>query len=100
MAGYTTNALLSGDYPRKLVAWNNASPIPLFDANMWRQDCDGRIIKWDEYGQHSTNGWEIDHIVPVALGGGDAYSNLRARHWLGNSTAGGILGNALNNGRR
>jgi len=55
-----------------------------------------RIIRWEEYSIRSDAGWEIDHIVPRAIGGSDILSNLRARHWLGYSTAGGLL-SALRN---
>lgn len=100
MTTYKSQTEIVAEYQRKLAAWGKAKPIPGYPDNVLRQDCDGRVIKRDEYGQHSDYGWEIDHITPVALGGSDAFSNLRARHWLGNSSAGGLLGNALNNGRR
>jgi hypothetical protein len=100
MADYKTQAQINEEYQRKVVAWNKATPIASYPADIIRQDCDGRIIRWDQYGLRSDYGWEIDHITPVALGGSDAFVNLRARHWLGNSSAGGRLGNALNNGRR
>jgi len=60
-------------------------------------DCDGRVMCWSEYGLKSSFGWEIDHAIPTRLGGPDIVSNLRARHWQGNRSAGGILGNALRN---
>lgn len=85
------------DHFRKYTAWVKAAPITGSDPYVWRQDCDGRVIHWLEYGQHSTYGWEIDHIVPVAVGGSDADSNVRARHWRGNSSAGGMLGGIINN---
>lgn len=87
------------DVFRKLAAWNKAAPIVGYVASDWRQDCDGRVISWNEYGKHSSYGWEIDHIVPVAIGGSDADFNLRARHWMGNSSAGGMLGGMLNNAK-
>jgi hypothetical protein len=57
-----------------------------------RIDCDGRYISWSEYGQYTEYGWQIDHILPRSLLGSDSPDNLRARHWRGNSYAGGLLG--------
>ncbi len=93
---------LSGDTEiRKRAAWNNATPTQNTDI---RIDCDGRKIRWHEYGQLSEFGWEIDHIVPLAVGFGlpgiDTLSNLRARHWRGNRSAGARMGNTLANIRR
>ncbi len=60
------------------------------------RDCNQFIVKRSNYGdKNSPYGWEIDHIVPKALGGGDELSNLRPRHCTGNALAGAILGNAL-----
>lgn len=85
------------DEERKAAAWARARPIPGSDPALVRRDCDGRIIVWSEYGLRSDFGWQIDHIVPLSLGGPDSLGNLRARHWRGNMAAGTILGNALRN---
>ncbi len=61
----------------------------------WGIDCDGRIIRRSEYGRISDNGWQVDHVHPTALGGGDHWANLRPRHWRGNCSAGGLLGGLL-----
>jgi hypothetical protein len=90
----------SADEERKLAAWNNVPSLFALGFVTEKRDCDGRIIRWSEYGSYSECGWQIDHIRPVALGGGDHHGNLRARHWRGNSTAGTILGNALRDIRR
>jgi hypothetical protein len=86
---------LSNGFIDRLMAWNAASPLSRFDPDKVRQDCDGWFIKWDEYGQYSDYGWQIDHAWPTALGGADTYANKRARHWRGNSRAGGILGGII-----
>jgi hypothetical protein len=77
---------------KKRAAWANATPTA--DPSV-RIDCDGLRIKWEEYGKYSPFGWHIDHVNPLALGGLDSSSNLRARHWRGNCRAGGILGSSL-----
>ena len=79
---------LTEDERRKAIAWNNTRPIA--DSSD-RIDCDERIIRWVEYGKMTTRGWEIDHATATVLGGPDVYGNLRARHWQGNRSAGGLL---------
>ena len=87
---------LSKDDQRKRAAWEKAFPIPRHDATVIRSDFEDKIIKWAEYGQQSSYGWEIDHITPIAIGGTDTLDNLRARHFRrGNRSAGAFLGNAL-----
>jgi len=68
---------------------------PVLGAPGVARDCDGRLICRSHYGLEGAYGWEVDHAVPKALGGLETYANLRPRHWLGNSTAGGLLGQAL-----
>ncbi|MCG8652246.1 MAG: hypothetical protein MI861_20570 [Pirellulales bacterium] len=76
---------------RKRTAWSATAEVS--GRPDLRRDCDGRLIRWSEYGQLTELGWEIDHTPPLALGGG----YIRARHWRGNRSAGGHLGNALRN---
>ncbi len=85
LAGYTTEEL-------KLAASANLSSIL---GSPYKRDCDGRFILFEEYGLLTTYGWEVDHIIPVRLGGLTFPANVRARHWQGNRSAGGLLGNAL-----
>ena len=76
----------------KRIAWNNAAVV--LGTNL-KRDCDGRWIAYDEYGQYSARGWQVDHVVPKVLGGLDIPANLRARHWFGNSSAGGRTASLL-----
>jgi hypothetical protein len=90
---------------RKTAAWYKATPTVaniLADVVLRadRIDCDGRRISWSEYGKLSARGWEIDHITPTAQGGTDDLGNLRARHWQGNRSAGGLLGSFILSGVR
>ena len=73
----------------KLAAWNTASVL---EESSDRIDCDGRVISWAEYGKTTAYGWEIDHPTPPTFGGLDVCDNLRARHWLGSRSTGGLLG--------
>ena len=87
------------DERRKLVAWNTARSL---EDSSDRIDCDGRVICWAEYGKTTAYGWEIDHATPRTFGGLDVCDNLRALHWLGNRSTGGLLGGAFrarNSGR-
>jgi hypothetical protein len=59
-------------------------------------DCDGEVICRYDYGKYTTYGWHVDHDPPLAIAGlfGDR-GVLRPRHWLGNTSAGGSLGNLM-----
>jgi len=80
------------DERRKIVAWSNARSL---EDSSDRIDCNGRVICWSEYGKTTAYGWEIDHATATASGGPDVYGNLRARHWLGSRSAGGLLGGSF-----
>lgn len=90
----TTNLL---EMDKRLTAWNAAKEIP--GSPHYRIDCDGRMICWSEYGKNSLYGWHIDHIIPTAIGGIMSMGNTRARHWKGNTSAGGFLGSVLREAR-
>ena len=83
---------MGSDELKKRIAWQAALET---SHPSYRVDCDGRLICWSEYGKCTEHGWEIDHIVPTVLGGLNFAENYRARHWRGNSLAGGILGALL-----
>ena len=85
----------------KVIAWQNAAPIPGRDETEWRHDAFGSVIKWSDYGdRNSEYGWEIDHQTPTALGGSDSANNLRALHWRNNASLGGMLASALSRATR
>jgi hypothetical protein len=77
---------------RKLWAWHACGQ--LFNG-LFKRDSEGWWIRWHDYGQLTAYGWEIDHVVPLALGGPDEWYNLRARHWHPNRRAGGHLNKML-----
>ncbi|MEQ9811798.1 MAG: HNH endonuclease signature motif containing protein [Azospirillaceae bacterium] len=52
----------------------------------FRLDDYGNTIQFDAYGDRNhLYGWEIDHIVPTVMGGGDELSNLRPLWWAANT---------------
>ena len=52
--------------------WIKGRVIPGYDANMWRHDDFGAVIKFGAYGdRQSDERLGIDHIVPVSRGGSD-----------------------------
>lgn len=82
----TLNELLTElsdqQYQRKLAAWSTAQITP--DTPL-RKDACGAWIRWEDYGDTSSQyGWEIDHAVPTSLGGSNHHNNLRALHWKNN----------------
>ena len=73
----------------KQAVWKKGRPIPGYDAAIWKYDCCGAPMNWNEYGNtDSKYGWEIDHIWPVALGGGDDLDNLQPLQWRNNRSKG------------
>jgi 5-methylcytosine-specific restriction endonuclease McrA len=55
--------------------------IPCFDR------C-GTPIKRSAYGTRGEYGWEIDHDMPRAKGGGNHLANLQPLHWRNNQSKG------------
>ncbi len=75
-------------HQRKQNAWNRALPVIGYDQDKVRKDAYGSFIVWNEYGQQTTYGWEIDHELPRAHFPTIAAqpSNQRALHWRNNRT--------------
>ncbi|MFB0875892.1 MULTISPECIES: HNH endonuclease [unclassified Sphingobium] len=86
----------SSDDLRKKAAWERTSPLSrgvIFHPTDARVDELGNIICLSHYGRHdSIYGWEIDHVTPRSLGGGNGYENLRALSCRANRSLGGMLG--------
>ena len=76
------------DFSKKeeLAVWNKAQSKGDFNI---RFDACNREIHFDKYGDtNSDYGWEIDHIKPVAEGGGDELDNLQPLYWKTNRIKG------------
>lgn len=69
---------------KKDEVWNKATIVNGYNPRIWRKDLCGAWIKYDQYGEQSKYGWEIDHLRPSSQGGSDDISNLNALHWQNN----------------
>ncbi|MFH2140786.1 MAG: HNH endonuclease signature motif containing protein [Bacteroidota bacterium] len=68
-----------------LAVWEKGLVIPDFSVKIWRRDKCGKVMKFSEHGnRESDHGWEIDHINPIANGGGDELNNLQPLNWKNN----------------
>jgi HNH endonuclease len=97
LGGLATLGLNSAE-ARKVAVWRKGRPIPNYDDKVWRWDTHGKVICYSDYGKaDSPYGWQIDHILPTALGGSDDIGNLRPLHCQTNAGLGGILSGILGN---
>lgn len=76
------------------AVWHKGQVVSGYDPAEVRKDMCGAWMKRSEYGTTGQYGWEIDHIQPVARGGGDSLSNLQPLLWKNNRAKGD---NAPNN---
>ena len=74
----------------KRAVWNKAEIVPGHSSDIQRKDRCGAWIDWEKYGDtnENGNGWEIDHIQPVAANGSDDLSNLQPLQWQNNRAKG------------
>lgn len=67
--------------------WEKATKVDGFDPAIFRKDPCGAWIVFNKYGlRDNPYGWEIDHVLPVSLGGDNNLRNLRAMHWRNNAS--------------
>lgn len=75
--------------------WGSAIRVNDYDGSLYRKDVCGAWIRWDKYGRigadepHTSLGWGMDHIIPLAEGGSAHPSNLRALQWYNNQMISG-----------
>lgn len=71
------------------TVWKKATVVDGYNSDLVRKDCVGAWILKNEYGNtNSVFGWEIDHVYPQSLGGGDDNLNLRPMQWENNRSKG------------
>ena len=78
-------------FSRRIIdeVWSRGQTVQNYDPRIWRYDFYGALIRYADYGNtNSDHGWEIDHIRPVALGGGDELANLEPLQWQNNRKKG------------
>ena len=66
------------------AVWRKGRMQSGYDPAQVRKDNCNKLIRRTDYGKQSTYGWEVDHIRPVASGGGDQPGNLQPLHWQNN----------------
>ncbi|HVC47205.1 MAG TPA: HNH endonuclease signature motif containing protein [Terracidiphilus sp.] len=76
------------DHATLSAVWGKATSVAGYDPNVFRKDVYGTWIAWSDYGETTTYGWHVDHIVPLARGGPHHLGNLRPLHWKNNLSKG------------
>lgn len=69
----------------RVEAWDRCARIPGCDKSVWRQDAEGRVIRWSDFGDRfSRYGWEVMALPATGvLGRALARRRLVAVHWRG-----------------
>lgn len=69
----------------RVEAWERCARIPGCDKAVWRQDAEGRVIRWSDFGDRfSRYGWEVvNRPRPGVLGRALSAKRLEAVHWRG-----------------
>ena len=84
---------------RRIIFNKGRRPGMFLDPDEYRYDDNDKLIRWQEYGDQSSEyGWQIDHITPKSLGGSDRLENLRPLNAYDNARHGGLLGALLRGG--
>lgn len=76
------------DLITKLLVWSKGIIDPRYDPRFVRKDLCGNWMHFDEHGQQTDLGWEIDHVFPASRGGADDIDNLQPLWWRNNRRKG------------
>ncbi|MBU4433762.1 MAG: hypothetical protein PSX79_08570 [bacterium] len=70
---------------KRVQAWESCPRIPGCDKAMWRQDADGRVIRWADFGDRFSHyGWEMRMRPSTGLLGRTFHrQTVEAIHWRG-----------------
>jgi hypothetical protein len=87
---YNTTRTGGGFTPATLrLVWTKGLVAPGYHPAEFRQDRCGALMEYAQHGNiDSPYGWEVDHIRPAALGGGDELANLQPLQWRNNRQKG------------
>ena len=85
MRNRNTNVRGASWTPEQIEAvWRKGRIVPNNDPQVFRTDACDAWMRRDQHGLMTQYGWEIDHIKPVARGGGDELANLQPLQWENN----------------